>query len=206
MTKIEVKWEKYDVKNEEILALIRTWRSVSSKEKLAVEDLLIKRLSFLIRTRIKRYSGSSFYGDLLQEGKLSLIKALNDFDATRCPNFFQFAIWHILTGIKNFMNWRKRQYREAASAYFFKTCTDIVTPHEQYEKTQSYQILLEAIGRLPTMDKNVIIRRFGMNGDDPQTFQQIGNVFSLSRQRIEQIQSRAISRLKEDKQIKELCG
>lgn len=195
--------KKYYVNNSEVLALIDIWKDGNRRQQRNVEDLLIKRLSYLVCARIRGYRDKSFYNDLLQEGKLGLIKALNKFDSTRSPNFFKFAIWHIQDSVSNYLNWYKKIYREIPEQEFFAPCPESASPYEQYEQLQKNEILLEAIERLPEMDRFVLINRFGFNGSGPRTFQQIGDVFSLSRQRIEQIQSRALERLKKDRKIKE---
>lgn len=50
-------------------------------------------------------------------------------------------------------------------------------------------------------EKEVIIRRFGLNGNSPETLETIGSSFGVSRERIRQIESKAIKkfRLKKNK-------
>ncbi len=50
---------------------------------------------------------------------------------------------------------------------------------------------------LSPIERDIITRRFGFDGrDEEQTFQEIGTIYNLSRERIRQLQSSALSKLK----------
>ena len=63
-------------------------------------------------------------------------------------------------------------------------------------------MLKSAIETLPDVDRRVLIMRFGMDGFSEHTLRQIGEAFSLTKQRIEQIEKKAISKLKKNRQVK----
>jgi len=198
-------WKKYYVNNSQVLALIDTWKDALPNKKQSIEDLLIKRLSYLVCTKIRHYRGRPFYGDLLQEGKLGLIRALCDFDSARGPNFFKFAVWHVQSRIRNFLKWYKKIDKNIPEDKLYKSCSESVNPYEEYEKYQTNKLLCEAIGQLPKIDQSVLLMRYGIGGYDPCTLQQIGDRFFLTRQRIAQIQSRALLKLEKNRVLKELC-
>lgn len=58
------------------------------------------------------------------------------------------------------------------------------------------QILDEILGRLDARRKQVVSLRYGLSGDGDKTLQEIGDEFSLSRERIRQLEKKAISHLK----------
>lgn len=49
---------------------------------------------------------------------------------------------------------------------------------------------------LDEREKNVIIFRFGLNGSSPKTLDEVGQIFSLTRERIRQIEKRALKQLR----------
>jgi RNA polymerase primary sigma factor len=57
--------------------------------------------------------------------------------------------------------------------------------------------LREAIDLLPAMEADILRKRFGLDGTEEQTLAEIGRDHSLSRERIRQLQNRAIQRLRE---------
>jgi RNA polymerase primary sigma factor len=65
---------------------------------------------------------------------------------------------------------------------------------------------MKEIDRLDKRSKEMIILKFGLDGERPLTFKEIGQINNLSRQRIEQISSVAIQKLSKRRSIKELHG
>jgi RNA polymerase primary sigma factor len=53
-----------------------------------------------------------------------------------------------------------------------------------------------ALGELDAKEREVVVRRFGLHGGDPETLQQIGDDLGLSRERVRQIEARAKERLR----------
>jgi RNA polymerase sigma factor (sigma-70 family) len=160
----------------------------------------------MVQSKIKRYKPMPFYGDLLQEGRIGIIRAIELFDATKGLNFFTFLSWHIRSRIANFLAWHKRNSMHAKRG-FSHHVGESFSPHEHYEKEEQKRVLISEVKRLPDMDREVVMMRFGICGYDNHTLRQIGNKFSLSRERIRQIESRAMLKLRKNKNIKHLvCG
>ena len=198
-------WEKdakYPVYNDEALALVTMWKNSSGKQRGLVENQILNRLSYLIYKRIRGYKKCDYYEDLLQEGRIGLITAVDKFDSTRGLNFFKFGIWCIQSRITAFLAWRKKCGNESPTGLTCDCETAAPDPGTHYEYQEGNKVLMSAIGSLPEMDKQIVLMRFGIDGSGGRSYKQIGDVFSLSKQRIEQITSRAISNLRKNKQIK----
>lgn len=197
----------YYMKNEDVLGLLRTWRAapLNTTEKNNVENLLIKRLLYLVQSRVRGYKEQSYYEDLFQEGILGLYQAFRKYDPERGPNFFIVAKWYINSCVRNFLNKQNGGIKEVPTENCGASLSSDETLEQQFEKLQDYQMLRKAIANLPEADQSVINMRFGMSGEEPKTMQQIGDAFCVSRQRIDQIQRRALVRLKRelDKYTKE---
>lgn len=63
-----------------------------------------------------------------------------------------------------------------------------------YLKQQSD--LSRALKTIPEREKKVIVLRFGLDGNKPQTLQETGDVLKLSRERVRQIEIRGLNRLR----------
>ncbi len=59
---------------------------------------------------------------------------------------------------------------------------------------------------LEEKEREVIKMRFGLDGEDPKTLQEIGEVMALSRERIRQIESRAKEKLRRSREAQGLRG
>ena len=53
------------------------------------------------------------------------------------------------------------------------------------------------VDRLNDKHKTVVIMRYGLEGDDPATLEQVGNKLKITRERVRQLQMDAVKRLKE---------
>ncbi len=58
------------------------------------------------------------------------------------------------------------------------------------------EALNEVLDTLTESERQIIIMRFGLNGGEPMSLQQIGDKFNLSKERIRQIEKKAIRRLR----------
>lgn len=64
----------------------------------------------------------------------------------------------------------------------------------------------EMVGGLDEKEREVIRMRFGLDGEDPRTLQEIGEAMGLSRERIRQIESRAKEKLRRSREAHGLRG
>jgi RNA polymerase primary sigma factor len=56
--------------------------------------------------------------------------------------------------------------------------------------------LAEAIDRLNPRMRHVVLRRFGLDGQQPQTLEEVGNDLGITRERVRQLESRALKELR----------
>lgn len=177
----------YYVTNDEVISLLNEKNT----------DLIMTKLSYLVQSKIKKYKSQIFYLDLLQEGKLGLLKAIYDFDLKRGINFFKFANWHIKHRIRLYLRWQKRNEPIEIERSYTNNESDY-----QYEQFEMKKNLVKEVENLPHIYKNVLILRFGI-GCDKCSLKDIGEKFSLSKQRIEQIEKSAILKLRKNKNIQQ---
>ena len=56
--------------------------------------------------------------------------------------------------------------------------------------------LAEAIDRLNPRMKHVVLRRFGLDGRPPQTLEEVGQEMGITRERVRQLETRALKELR----------
>ena len=66
--------------------------------------------------------------------------------------------------------------------------------HVGNESTKA--LLLDWLSHLDELDRSVIIHRYGLEGHDAKTLEEVGNTIGLTRERVRQIQLRALSRMR----------
>jgi len=70
--------------------------------------------------------------------------------------------------------------------------------HTSYEWLRDRDLqghLKTALLLLDDREKKIVLERFGLNGGQPKTLDQIGETIGLTRERIRQLQVRALSKL-----------
>jgi RNA polymerase primary sigma factor len=205
-----------------------------------------------------RYRGLSF-SDLIEEGNIGLIKAVERFSPAKKNRFSTYAVWwirqslqravanqshlirlpvHITSDlnklarvVRSLFNQLKREPSNEEVAAMMKLKPDYI---ERLKKvvTRTYSIespvgqdtdyslrntirdedsdrpisLVENIERfekvsswlegLSEQEKRVIVLRYGLDDGNPQTLEAIGKRFNLTRERVRQIESKALAKLR----------
>ncbi|MFN4033725.1 MAG: sigma-70 family RNA polymerase sigma factor [Fimbriimonadales bacterium] len=208
----------------------------------------------LVMAIAKHYTGRGLSMiDLIQEGNLGLMRAVQQFDPTRGSRFATYATWWIRQAISRalqeqatiirvpqHMTKALQQVRQAA-ALLQQELGREPTVHEvaQRAKLSPEQVheLMHAIAkpislempindsdgsvlgdiiaaeteaeweqavdweslmaRLNEREKTVIRLRYGLDGHSPHTLEEIGKLLGLSKERVRQIESRAIQKMQE---------
>jgi len=85
---------------------------------------------------------------------------------------------------------------------------DSLTPSVEYQiiKTSIQRQIREMLGGLNEKEENVIKLRFGLDDDKARTLQEIGDMLNLSRERIRQIEQKAMRKLASSQRLQQLRG
>jgi len=82
-----------------------------------------------------------------------------------------------------------------------------ITPVDEQLIAQSFEEQLQTLlEQLDEKEKIIIQRRFGLGDREPQTLAEIGSDLHLSRERIRQIEERALGKLRRSQRAKQLLG
>lgn len=74
--------------------------------------------------------------------------------------------------------------------------TDAENPVNRATNTALKEELLAALEDLTQREKDVIILRYGMDGDEPRTLEEVGRALAVTRERVRQIETSALSKLR----------
>ena len=82
------------------------------------------------------------------------------------------------------------------------------TPSVEYQivKSSIQQQIRDILGELDEKEATVLRLRFGLDDDRPQTLQEIGQALKLTRERIRQIEQKAMRKLSRSHQVQQLRG
>ncbi|MBI3594670.1 MAG: sigma-70 family RNA polymerase sigma factor [Nitrospirae bacterium] len=72
-----------------------------------------------------------------------------------------------------------------------------VSPYKRAEGVKRREDVMQWISHLKDTERQVLTLRFGLDGGNPQTLEEIGVYFGLTRERVRQIESGALTKIRE---------
>ena len=230
-------------------------------DKKAKEKLIRANLRFVV-TVAKKYRNRGIpLADLINEGNMGLITAIDKFEVERGFHFISYAVWWIRQAIlkaicersrairlplnranelvqiekakrfmeirdnveptpeeiakelsmdKDLVNHLLNVSRETISletpAYEDKKNSSCIsdfitdekfdTPEEEIEKQSLHDVINKVLNTLTEKEKQIIEYRYGLNGNKSMSLKQIGEKYDLTKERIRQIEKKALVRLR----------
>jgi RNA polymerase primary sigma factor len=70
------------------------------------------------------------------------------------------------------------------------------TPYEQLEGKTNTELIREMLETLPAREATILRYRFGLDGDEEKTLEEVGQKFGVTRERIRQLQDIALKKLR----------
>ncbi len=171
------------------------------EEALAVKNQIIRANLRLVVSIAKRHVGpSNNFFELVSDGNMSLIRAVEKFDYARGNKFSTYASWAIM---KNFArtipeeNYRRDRF-VTGHEEMFEAAADNRTDEHEYETAlkRMQEAVKGMLGRLDDRERLIIVSRYGLNGVNEQTLEQLGKELGITKERVRQIESRAQDKLR----------
>jgi RNA polymerase primary sigma factor len=235
-------------------------RKARSGDRRARQRLIEKNLRLVISVA-KRYRGMGLpFEDLIQEGNIGLMKAVEKFDPERGFRFSTHATWWIRQAVQRAVADKGRAVRipahmgeklrrlartrgelaselgreptdgelawrlgwtEEEARFAMRVSPDASSLNrpvsaeegafalgelvadeeasrvaEEVVEEAEMALLFEALRHLPERGRHVLVRRYGLDGDEPATLRELAAELGISRERVRQLQREAEHRLR----------
>jgi RNA polymerase primary sigma factor len=229
-------------------------------DKAARERMIVSNLRLVVKSA-KRYLNRGLpFLDLIEEGNVGLIKAVDRFKLAKECRFSTYATWWIRQSIERALVNQSRTIRlpvhvsedigkmiranrelvrklnreptltEVADSlgtdvtqvrrlmvllkktysidrpmgenedYFLMDAiedTSTLSPEDFFDDLNRYELVSGWFETLSEMERKILTLRFGLDDKDPQTLDTVGKVFGVTRERIRQIESKALEKLRQ---------
>jgi RNA polymerase primary sigma factor len=74
---------------------------------------------------------------------------------------------------------------------------DAIDPHAAAEASALADVVEEALAELTPREQRILRMRFGIGGETDHTLEEVGKVFGVTRERIRQIEAKALEKLRD---------
>jgi RNA polymerase primary sigma factor len=167
-----------------------------------LRQILVRSNLRLVVSIAKRHIGPVMgLFDLISEGNICLMRAVECFDFSRGTRFSTYATWaltkHFARAVPE-ANYRLSAFVTGQEELIERYGDPREQPSATEEKLAHIKTIISgAVEQLLPRERAVIEARFGTAGQKPHTLQELAALFGLTRERIRQIEARALLRLRE---------
>ena len=229
-------------------------------DEAAKEHLVRANLRFVVNVAKKYQNQGLPLTDLISEGNIGLMNAVERFDVTKGYHFISYAVWWIRQAILKAVCEKSRMIRlplnranelvqiekarkqlqgdrsadpklaavakavdmpsahveslvsisrdlvsldspvgvdrDASTIGDFVADSDYQSPEEQAQDSALKDQINKVLATLTEKEADIIVRRFGLNGKQPLSLKEIGARYRLTKERIRQIEKKALRRLR----------
>jgi RNA polymerase sigma factor (sigma-70 family) len=94
--------------------------------------------------------------------------------------------------------------KEDTSLGNFIANDQIESPEKNFKHIMLKEKLEQVLSTLELREAEIIRLRFGLNGETPKTLEEVGNIFNITRERVRQIEAKAVRKLRHPSRSKNL--
>jgi len=194
------------------------WTEYKKTGNIEARNKLVKSNLKFVASVAKNYQGMGLsYADLVSEGNVGLMRAMDKFDGTKGYKLISYSVWWIKQSILEALNKRNSIEAEDLPCETNKeeieeedviesTMNDLFCCEETLEqkKENEKNIVNELLSELTDREQSIIIDYYGLDNKKPMTLEDIGKSIGLSKERVRQIISNALKKLRNEALLKSI--
>lgn len=205
-------------------------KDISAGKKSAVDKLVLANLRFVLKVANRYKNMGLEMDDLVNEGNIGLMIAAQKFSGSKNTRFTTYAVWWIKaciqkaireqsTGVKfSAANFREMQNEKWNFASLDKSLNDddsslgdiiaddnTLNPEESLILESTKEDIYDGMKNLSPIEKQVLNLRFGLDNNKPKSLSEAGEELGFSKERIRQIEKKALINLKVNLAYDEFC-
>ena len=182
-------------------------RQIEQVESLLAEAETVKTILITSNLRLvvsiaKKFIDASWaFDELVSEGNLALMRSVEKFNFALGNRFSTYATYAIQRHFYR-LSHRGRQLRKR-----FVSGDEALSDRAEESQANEYcspeqvswlkELFADFLAELEPRERGIVVARFGFDGQPPRTFRELGTQLGVCKERIRQIQGRALDKLRE---------
>ena len=184
---------------------------IEKKDENAINMLIVHNLRLVVYIAKKFENTGVSVDDLTSIGTMGLIKAVKSFIPSKNIKFATYASRCVENEILMYL--RKRSNRNIDISMDEALSTDsegnelnlidvLYTQENEISKTMeeesNRQIVWQSLDKLPVREKEIVIMRFGLNGNEEKTQKEVADIIGISQSYISRLEKKILKKLKKE--------
>jgi len=184
------------------------WMRYKYNNDISARNKILESNLKFVASIAKSYKGRGLsYSELVAEGNVGLIKALDKFDESRGNKIISYSVWWIRQSILDAIEKRNANVVEDYPEDYEEQLDDEQTnqkaqvqPDEFIEEEKNEfdlkKLVTALVDVLDPREKEIISTYYGLYDKEEKTLEEIGQTFGLTKERIRQITEKALKKMR----------
>jgi RNA polymerase primary sigma factor len=166
-----------------------------------VKAILITANLRLVVSIAKKFVDASWsFDELVSEGNMALMRAVEKFNFALGNRFSTYATYAIQRHFYRLSHRGRQQRKRFVSDDVALRGQAAAEPDTRYRSAEQIDMLKGLfagfLAELEPRERRIVVARFGFDGKAPRTFRELGSQMGVCKERIRQIQSRAMEKIR----------
>ena len=199
------------------------WDKFRNNNDLSAREKLITANLKFVPTVAKQFKGCGLpFADIIEEGNIGLIKAIDRFDPKKDNKVISYAVWWIRKCILEAIEKKSMLDMDNIDEIYKPNSNNndieeenennikVIVPEKidfDNEKESNFnvkEIVEELFEGVPERERCIVSDYFGLYGDNPKTLDEIGSEINLTKERVRQLNEKALTKMRANALIKNI--
>lgn len=185
----------------------------------AQNEILTSNLRFVFNIASRYKGNGAAISDLISEGNLGLVKAIQKFDTSKDVKFISYAVWWIRNAMQEFIKKRQaslnieKEEEVLNKPLFSKGIPDsedewierrdvVLSDEEDEEKRELHKnqrkVIDTLMSKLCGREKAIIEKYYGIYGNKSKNLEELGKELGITKERVRQIKEQGLKKLRSE--------
>ena len=163
------------------------------------EILVTANLRLVVSIAKKFVNADDSFDELVAEGNVALMRSVDKFDfalGNRFSTYATYAIQRHFFRISHRSRQQRKRFAPADESLRAVPAADPVEGCSQAQVAHLTGLFSRFLDALEPRERDIVVARFGFDGRPPRTFRELGAELGVCKERIRQIQTRAMEKLR----------